>query len=322
MKRILILSVVACLLLWLLVGCKQQSQEDGIPDDTGEQPDNGETQQFQPGTYTDDAGKVVDITEMPERIVSFGPAITEILFALGLGDKVVGVDDFSDYPEETLEKAKVGNAWSPSIEAVVELEPDLVLTVDSVQFISDLESLGYTYFILDPDDIYGIVENIRLVGNVTGKVIEGEQLASEMEQVVADITEQVEDASRPKVCFVIDATQPNMPWIAGPGSFIDDIINLAGGENIAASAATAWAQLSIEEIVDAEPDIIVVQTMIGGIPTITAEQMGEHVVWQQLTAVQADKVYIIDGDIVSRPGPRIMQGLEEMAGIIHPELFD
>jgi iron complex transport system substrate-binding protein len=113
-----------------------------------------------------------------------------------------------------------------------------------------------------------------------------------------------------------------MPYTAGPDSFIDGIINLAGGENIAASAATEWPQLSIEEIVDADPDIIVIQTMTGGIPTITAEELEEHIIWQQLDAVNQGRIYFIDGNLISRPGPRIMQGLEEMASIIHPEIFD
>ena len=113
-----------------------------------------------------------------------------------------------------------------------------------------------------------------------------------------------------------------MPWTAGPGSFIDDIINLTGGDNIAAGAIGDWVQLSIEEIVDAEPDIIVVQTMTGGVPTITAEDLGEHIIWQQLDAVKEGNIFFINGDLVSRPGPRIVQGLEEMAKIIHPELFE
>ena len=319
MKRIfllLFLSFVLALTLitWSCVG-----------DTTGEQEEEEEEEeglQFQSGTYIDDAGREVEVTEEPESIVSYGPGITEILFALGLRDRVVGVDTFSDYPEEATLKTRVGDAWTPSIETVVGLDPDLILTVESVQLNSDLEALGYTYLILSPIDFNGIIDNIRQVGQVTGKTTEGEQLASEMEQVVADITEQVEDADRPTVCFIIDATTLNMPWIAGPGSFIDDIINLAGGENIAASAASEWAQLSIEEIVDAEPDIIVVQTMAGGIPTVTAEELEEHIIWQQLDAVSQGYIYFIDGDLISRPGPRIVQGLEEMARIIHPEIFD
>jgi len=301
LKRIVVLVIVACLLLGLLAGCKQK---------------------FQPGTFTDDTGRQVNIEEVPEKIVSFGPSITEILFALGLGDKVVGVTDFCDYPEEALGKPKVGNAWSPSIESVVELDPDLVFTVESEQFNSELEALGYTYFILDPEDFYSITDDIRLAGKIAGAVAEGAQLAKDMENVIDDVIERVQGADKLKVFMIVDATDPNMPWTAGGGSFIHDIITIAGGENIAAWVADDYVQMSIEEIVDAEPDLIVVQTMMGGIPTITAEELQEHIIWQQLDAVKQGNIYFIDGDFISRPGPRIVQGLEEMAKIIHPDLFD
>jgi len=323
LKRRFLLLFLSCIMALALVACSCDGLEPGEQEEEEEEEEEETELPFQPGTYTDDADRQVDITEEPERIVSFGPGITEILFALGLGDKVVGVDDGSDYPEEAQVKPKVGGAWTPSIETVVELDPDLVLTLDSVQLISELEGLGYTYLVLDPDGIYGIIENIRLVGEVTGKAAEGERLARDMEQVIADVTGQVEGGSRPKVYFIIDAIyDPNNPFTAGSGSFIDDIINLVGGENIAADALLEWAQLSIEEVVDAEPDIIIIMTMEGGIPTITAEEMEEHIIWQQLSAVQQGDVYIIDGDLVSRPGPRVVEGLEEMASIIHPELFD
>ena len=300
LKRIAIFIIVACLLLGLLSACKQQ---------------------FQPGTFTDDTGRQVNIEEVPERIVSFGPSITEILFALGLGDKVVGVTDFCDYPPEALDKPKVGNAWSPSIESVVGLDPDLVFTVESEQFNSELEALGFTYLILDPEDFYSITDDIRLVGEVTGAVAEGEQLAEEMEEIINDVIERVQGTYKLKVLVIVDATDPNMPWTAGSGSFIHDIITIAGGVNIAAWVADDYVQLNIEEIVDAEPDIIVVQTMMGGTPTITAEELEEHIIWQQLDAVKQGNIYSINGDLISRPGPRIVQGLLEMARRIHPDLF-
>lgn len=301
LKRIAVFIIIACLLLGLLAGCKQQ---------------------FQPGTFTDDTGRQVNIEEVPERIVSFGPSITEILFALGLEDKVVGVTDFCDYPDEALSKPKVGNAWSPSIESVVELDPDLVFTVESEQFNSELEALGFAYIILDPEDFYSITDDIRLAGEVTGAVTEGEQLAKDMEDVIDDVIERVQGAEELKVFIIVDATDPNMPWTAGGGSFIHDIITIAGGENIAAWVADDYVQMSIEEIVDAEPDIIVVQTMMGGVPTIATEELQEHIIWQQLDAVKQGHIYFIDGDLISRPGPRIVQGLEAIARIIHPDLFD
>jgi iron complex transport system substrate-binding protein len=278
--------------------------------------------QFQPGTYTDDIDRQVDISEVPERIVSFGPSITEILFALGLEDNVVGVSDFCDYPEAAKSKEKIGNAFSPSVEKVVALEPDLVVTVEHEQFNSDLDSLGITFIVLSPGDVRSIVDSISLAAEVTGKAKEGKRLVEDMEATITRVADSVKDATKVKVFFIVDATDPNSPWTAGPGSFIDDIINMAGGENVAASATGDWVQISTEEIVNSDPDIIIIQTMMGGVPTVAKEVLEEHLVWKQMTAVKQDRIYFIDGDIVSRPGPRIVQGLEEMAKIIHPELFE
>jgi len=278
--------------------------------------------QFQPGTYTDDAGRPVDIGEIPERIVSFGPSITEILFALDLGENVVGVSDFCDYPEAAKLKPKVGNAFSPSIEAVVGLEPDLVLTVEHEQLNKELDALGLKFLVLDPEDFDGILKNIELIGRITGVEKRANQLVKDMRDRISQVVDLVKDAPKVSVFFIVDATDPNNPWTAGPGSFIDDIITMAGGENIAAEAPAAWAQLSIEQIVSSDPDIIVIQTMVGGVPTVSKEVLEEHPAWQEMTAVKQDRIYFIDGDLVSRPGPRIVQGLEEMARKIHPELFE
>ena len=277
--------------------------------------------QPQTGTFTDDAGRTVEIAGGPERLVSFGPSITEILFALDLGDRVVGVSDFCDYPPEAREKPRVGNAFSPALEKIAELEPDLILTVKHEQLTSELEHLGFTYAVLDPKDMDGIMHTIRLVGDMTGRSQQAGALVEDMQRRVAAVTDKVKDRPPVRVFFIVDGTDLGMPWTAGPGSFIDDIIQLAGGENVAAGVAGAWAQLSIEEIVNADPDVIIVQTMSGGEPTVSVAELESHEVWGQLTAVLAGNVYYIDGDLVSRPGPRIVEGLEEMARILHPDIF-
>lgn len=276
---------------------------------------------FQPGAYTDDMGRVVSINEIPQRIVSFGPSITELLFALGLGEKVVGVSDYCDYPDEAKTKPKVGNAFSPSIEKIIELEPDLVLTVKHKQLNVELESLGIKFMVLDPKDIDDIFQDIELLGKVTGTEREAKKLTTDMQEDISYISHQVEDAYPVRVFFIIDATDPNNPWTAGPGSFIDSLITMAGGENIAAKAVDAWVQFSIEVIVSSNPEVIIIQTMAGGIPTVSKEVLEEHPAWREMTAVKQGKISFINGDLVSRPGPRIVQGLEEIARFLHPELF-
>ena len=278
--------------------------------------------QFQPGTYTDDMGRAVAIDQIPQRLVSFGPSITEILFALGLEEKVVGVSDYCDYPEAAKLKAKVGNAFNPSLERIVELEPDLVLTVKQEQLNMELDALGIKFVVLDPKDIDAILGDIELVGKITGTEKRAEELIKDMQDSISQVIALMEDAPKVRVFFIVDATDLTLPWTAGTGSFIDALITMAGGENIAAKGQGAWVQFSLEQIVSSDPEVIIIQTMTGGIPTVSKETLEEHPAWGGMTAVRQDKIYFINGDLVSRPGPRIIQGLEAMAKIIHPELFE
>lgn len=278
--------------------------------------------QFQAGTYTDDMGRAVTIDEIPERIVSFGPSITEILFALGLDDKIVGVSDFCDYPEAARSKAKIGNAFSPSLEKIVELEPDLVLTVKHEQLNTQLESLGIKFMVIDPQDMDEILADIELLGKITGTEQRAKELVEDMQAAISQVRSQVEGAQPVSVFFIVDGTDPNNPWTAGAGSFIDALITMAGGDNVAGGAVGAWVQFSIEQIVSSNPEIIIVQTITGGVPTIATEVLEQHPAWRETDAVKQGNILLINGDLVSRPGPRIVQGLEELAKIIHPELFD
>jgi len=278
--------------------------------------------QFQAGTYTDDMGRAVAIDQVPERLVSFGPNITEILFALGLEEKVVGVSSYSDYPEAAESKPKIGDAFNPSLEKIVDLEPDLVLTVKQEQLNKELDDLGIKFMVLDPEDIDDILRDIELVGEITGTAREAEELVEDMRESISQVTTLVEGAPEASVFFIVDATDLALPWTAGSGSFIDALIAMAGGENIVAETPGAWVQFSLEQIVSSDPEIIVIQTMTGGIPTVSKEELEEHPVWGKLTAVKQGRICFIDGDLVSRPGPRIVQGLEEVAKIIHPELFE
>jgi iron complex transport system substrate-binding protein len=277
---------------------------------------------FEPGTYTDDTGRGVDIEEVPQRIVCFGPSITEIAFALGLGERVVGVDEYSDYPAEALDLPKVGNAFAPSIESLVALEPDLVLTLLHEEFNSELETLGINYLIINPEDIEGILADIELVGVVTDTAVEAADLVGSMEERMLDIEAGVINAIPVSVFYIVDATDPTLPWTAGPGSFIDALITMAGGLNVAHDAPMAWAQFSIEEVVSADPDVIIVQTMFGDVPTISIEDLEAHPIWGEMSAVKQGNVHLVNGDLVSRSGPRIVDGLEALAEAIHPDLFD
>jgi len=276
--------------------------------------------QFQPGTFTDDMGREITIDEIPQRIVSHVPCITEILFALGLEERVVGVSDYCDYPEEAKLKPSVGNYFNPSIEKIVALDPDLVLTDGHSQNVFQLDSLDITVIVLQPEDIDGIFKDIELAGKVTGTQARAKKLIKEMERDISRILNQVKDAPPVRVFYIIDATDLNNPWTAGPGSFADSLITMAGGQNIAAQAQGAWVQFSLEAVVASDPEIIILPAKHGTAFT-SPEVLKGHPAWREVTAVKQDRIYIIDGDLVDRPGPRIVQGLEKIAEIIHPELF-
>jgi iron complex transport system substrate-binding protein len=270
---------------------------------------------------TDDIGRTVELASTPQRIISLAPSNTEILFALGLGDKVVGVTDFCDYPEEAKAIEKVGSYFEPNIEKIFSLSPDLVLAITGLpEVIAKLEELGIPALILDPPDLEGVLADIQLVGKATGAEREAEALISEMRERIAGVTEKAAEVEeRPRVFCEIDATDPSKPWTTGPGSFMDAMIQLSGGTNVAADAESPWVQLSAEEIIAKDPEIIILADSKYG---VTAESVSDRPGWGVITAVKERAIYDIDDDLISRPGPRIVDGLEIVAKIIHPELFE
>lgn len=272
-------------------------------------------------TVVDDAQRTVEIAGVPERIISLAPSNTEIVFALGLGDKVVGVSDFCDYPEEAKGIEKVGFV-EPNLEKIVELEPDLVLYIGGaaqLEKTQTMEDLGLTVLVLAPSDIEAIFADIELVGKATGAEDEAEELVAQLRRRMEEVTTKVAISSyRPLVFYELDATDPARPWTAGPGSFIDVLIDMAGGFNLGASAEMEWAQFSTEEIIAQDPKIIILGDANYG---VTVESVEERPGWEVITAVKEGAIYPIDDNLVSRPGPRIVDGLEALARIIHPEIF-
>ncbi len=272
-------------------------------------------------TIIDDAGRQVHLDSAPTRIISHVPSITETIFALGLGDKLVADDDYSDYPEAAKTKPKIGGYFTPNIEEIVAMKPDLVLTDGEVpDLITKLDSLGIPVAVVNPKDINSVLTDIELLGNITGTQKEAKELTSDMKKRIDAVVNTVSSAPRPSVFYVFDATDPTKPWTAGPGSFVDSLINMAGGHNVAASASGPWIQFNMEQLISSNPDIILVDSS-HGTAAISPSQIKELPGWQDLTAVKGNRIYTIDGDLVNRSGPRIVDGLEEMAKIFHPDLF-
>ena len=272
----------------------------------------------------DGYGRGASIDIPVDRIVSLAPANTEILFAIGAGDKVVGRDEFSNYPEEAVEIPSVGGPYTDiSTETILSLEPDLVIgsEITPPEQIQAFEEMGLTVFVLaNPLDIKDIYNNIRLLSEFVGMEEEAEALIMDMQDRISEVEALVNSVEeRPLVFYELDGTDPNAPWTAGPGSYIDTLISMAGGINVGSEFDQPWVQLSAEEIIAQNPEVILLGDSIFG---VTVEDVISRPGWDNLNAVLEDRVYPFNDDLVSRPGPRVVEGLEKLVRLIHPELFE
>lgn len=270
-----------------------------------------------PVTIRDFQDRATAIEKQPERIVSIGPSNTEFLFALGAGGRVVGVDDFSNFPAEALTKEKVGGV-KVSLEKVVSLRPDLVVTVKfSDGTIEGIVRSGIPVLVIDPQRLADVPRTAVVLGTAVGA--DGQALASDIERKLEALRLRTASLTpKPRVFHEVDASDPAKPFTVGPGSFIDELIQVAGGTNIAARTGSAYPQLSVEEIVSADPEVIVLGDADYG---VTAEQVAARAGWSGVTAVRSGRVFPISGDLVSRPGPRVADAAQAYAKILHPEAF-
>ena len=230
----------------------------------------------------------------------------------------MGVTEFCNYPPEAAEKPKVGGFSDVNTEKVVELEPDLILAanIHATEVVPALEKLGLTVVVIDPPDIPAVLKGIKLVGKITGQEEAAEALTAELQERIDAITKAVEGLEKPRVFWEISSDL----WTAGPGSFINDIIVRAGGENIAAEAEAPWVQLSNEVIIAADPEVIFLADHPFG---ETAESVAARPGWDEISAVVNDRIIEVeDTDIFSRPGPRVVDALEMAAKALHPDAFE
>ena len=266
----------------------------------------------------DDYGRTIKLGKIPERIVSTAPTPTEMLFAVGAGDLIVGVDDYSDYPAEVANITKVGS-YTLNTEVIISLQPDLIVSSDLVP-ISQLELLedrGIPFVVLATRTLDDVLKDIRMVGILTGHVEEANELADSLDARIDAVTEKTLAAEvvKPRVYL-----EYYPYWTYGPGSFGNDLIALAGGSNIAENTTSEYPMLTSEFIVAQDPEIIIYT--VGYMTTTTVEEIETRPGWDEITAVKSGDIYSMDDNIVSRYGPRIVDGLEEIAGLLHPELFE
>ncbi len=274
-----------------------------------------------PITITDQSGRTVSLKSTPQRIVSLAPADTEILYALGLGGRVVAVTDFDNYPPEVKDKDRIGGFQNPNLEKVVSLAPDLVLAanIHKTQIVPQLESKGLTVVTLDPRTLDDVLAAITLVGKITGTSKEAAGLVSSMSQrikAVTDKTDTLTEAQRPRVLYVV-WHDPLMG--SGLGTFHDELIKKAGGTNIV--TGTGYPSISLESVVQANPDVILAGVSMGEGGDAPLTFAREEARLRDISARVNNRIYGVDSDITGRAGPRIVDALEQFARLIHPELF-
>lgn len=274
-----------------------------------------------PLTLTDDLGKEVTLPAAPQRLVSLSPSNTEILFALGLGEKVVGVDDYSNYPPEAAAVPKIGGFSKPNVEKVVALKPDLVLATGMHQQAVDrLEEMGIAVAVVNAKTVDEVLESIKWVGRATGAEDRAARVVAEMEERIRRVQALVRDIPEEKKPLVYYEVYSDPLMSAGPKTLIGQLIELAGGRNLARTAETDYPRFSAEAVIKGDPEIILFP-QFHGTASQTVEQIKARPGWEAIRAVKNNRVYGIDADLISRPGPRVAEALERLARLIHPELF-
>jgi iron complex transport system substrate-binding protein len=263
----------------------------------------------------DDLGRMVAINGTPQRIVSLAPSNTEILFALGLGDEIVAVTMYCDYPAQALDKEKVGDYYGPDIEKIVALQPDLVLATDFHRFdlIPALEQQGFAVFAVAPQTLNDVLESIERIGEITGKEAEALQLVNEMTSKIEAVEEQARAVEqKPSVLYM---TWHDPMWTVGRDTWIDDLINIAGGVNIFSQNFEGGAMVQIEWVILQNPEVIITSEWSYDW-ALNATELAST------SASQTGRIHTFDDDLAQRPGPRLVQGLDWFAYLIHPDIFE
>jgi iron complex transport system substrate-binding protein len=303
----LLLVVVLTLGAVALVAC-------GSDDETGTASSSPSAAAAGPITVTDDSGVEVTLDEPAAAIVSLAPANTEIAYAVGAGDKMVAGTSYDDYPEEAKALPKIGDFANPNVEKIASYSPDLVLAAGGIQadLREQLEGLGMTVYVVDPKTYDGVIATIENIGKLAGTEDTAAAVTDAMTAAQMEVQAAVGDLA-PATTFLEIYSEPLMT--AGTDTFIDDMIAIAGGENIGATAGSGFPNFSTEVLVKTDPAVYIADSGSMSEPGDIAKRAG----FGELTAVKDGKVYVIDDNIIARPGPRLADGLRALAGYIHPE---
>lgn len=307
--RLIVLGTAVLLVVTLLVaGCMPGGN---VPPNDAQ--NREAANQLYPLTMTDDIDREVTLAAKPQRIVSLMPSLTEILFALDEGERVVGVTDWCNYPTAAQQREKVGGIFNLNTESILALEPDLIVTGNSdalAETLSFLEGTGIPYLVVDPQSLAEIEESITKIAKAIGSSAKGEAVVAEVQSGRAAMAEKVAavaEADRPSVFVMIDTESL---FTVGDGEFLSEVIAGAGGRNIAAGLGSGYFEMSEEKLFELDPEVIVTTFPM-------REKLLARETWQNLQAVKSGRVYDLNGDLVSRPGPRVVLGMEELYGAFY-----
>jgi iron complex transport system substrate-binding protein len=273
----------------------------------------------QGATVVDMLGRSVSITAGPLRVVSLAPSLTEIVFALGRGDWLVGVTDFCDYPPEARSKPKIGGSMTPDLERVVRLRPDLVLATaegNPRDTVAQLTRLRIPVFAVKPDGYAGVLASMEAVGRAVQAEAAATTLVRDIQRRMAAVASAVAGQPHPRVLYLV-WTDPLIA--AGPLTYIHDLIEMAGGANVVRERSVPYPRLGWEAVVRAAPEVILVASHGQGSDHRPVGQAWKE--WQSVPAVRTGRVLAVPGDTIHRPGPRVVEGVERLARAIHPEAF-
>ena len=269
--------------------------------------------------FTDEMGRTVKISYPPMRIISLAPSITEILFALGLNEEIEAVTDFCDYPEAVSKRPRVGGFINPNIEKIVSLKPDLIIAIrdgNRMGTIDRLNELAFPVYVVDPKSFDGVITTLQNIGDIVGRQENSKNIVNEIKAKREKTAILTRSLPRPKVFFQIGY----LPMITvGKGSLADELIRLAGGRSISENESLNYPPYNIEIVLQKAPQIIIMSSMESKRDYSSLIKMWQN--WKSIPAVKRNAIHIVDSNIVDRPTPRIVEGLEAMLRIIHPEVF-
>jgi iron complex transport system substrate-binding protein len=322
------LHILAPFLLALAAACQpsaspSQSASGSASAPPSAEPSASAAEVGYPLTLTDDAGREVDIPAEPERIVSLAPSNTEIVCALDACDRLVGVTDFDDYPAEVADVPDVVIGAVVDVELVVEADPDLILAAGNEltpsAVITELAGLGYPVLVLYPETLEAVLHNVELVGTAINAVEAAGEVTEHMAEHIAEVRAAVAGEPAPRTFYEVGLFEGAI-YTAGEDSFLAGMIDTAGGEPISGDPLTT--AIALEDLVVADPELILLGDAAYD-PSITPESVAARPGWEGMSAVTTGRIEVMEEDLViTRPGPRIIEGLEALALAIHPDAFD